>query len=96
MASKVKVKDHYNLLNWVKLLFGQVEIIMSSPLHQYKHKLNHISIEILRGIAHELLSGMNIDSHQTEFYNDLKKLNRGTWRDLSSDNIQRRYQATAR
>ena len=96
MASRVKVEDHHNLLNQVKMLFGQVEISASSSLHQYKYKLNHISTETLRSMAYELLSGMNVGSHLTQFYNDLKRQNRGIWRDLSSDVIRRRDQATIR
>ena len=78
------------------MLFGQVEISASSPLYQYKHKLNHISTETLRGIAYELLSGMNVDSYLTPFHNNLKRQNRGIRRDLSSDVIRRRDQATIR
>ena len=96
MASRVKVEDHHNLLNQVKMLFSQVEISASSPLHQYKHKLNHISKETLRGVAYELLSGVNVSSYLTLFYNIFKRQNRGIQRDLRSDNIQRRDQATIR
>ena len=53
MASRVKIKDYNNLLNEVKLLFGKVEIRKPSTLHQYKYKLNHISVEKLRGVAYE-------------------------------------------
>ena len=44
-------------------------------------------------MAYELLSSINVDSYLTPFHNDLKRQNRGIWRDLSSDDIQRRDQA---
>ena len=37
---------------------------------------------------------MNVDSHQTPFCNDLKRLHKDIQRDLNPDNIQRRDQAT--
>ena len=39
---------------------------------------------------------MNVDSHLTPFHNNLKRQNRGIQRDLSSDVIRRRDQATIR
>ena len=53
-------------------------------------------METLRGMAYELLLGMNVDSHLTPFHNDLKRQNRGIQRDLSSNDIQKRDQATIR
>ena len=73
MASKIKVEDHYNLLLEVRMLFTQVEISASSVLQQYKHRLNSLSTKTLRGIAYQLLSNLNVDSHQTLFHNDILK-----------------------
>ena len=69
---------------------------MSSPPYQYKHKPNYISAETLRSVTYKLLLGMNVDKYQTLFHNDLKRQNRGMWRDLNRDDIQRKDQATIR
>ena len=52
MASKIKVEDHHNLLMQVSILFTQVEINELSVLQQYKHRLNSLSTDTLRGIAY--------------------------------------------
>ena len=71
MASKIKVEDHHNLLLQVSMLFTQVEISASSILQQYKHRLNSLSTNTLRGIVYQLLSNLNVDSYQTPFHNDI-------------------------
>ena len=73
MASKIKVEDHHNLLMQVSKLFTQVEINASSVLQQYKHRLNSLSTDTLRGVVYQLLSNLNVDSHQTPFHNDIMR-----------------------
>ena len=90
MASKIKVEDYHNLLMQVSKLFTQVEINVSSILQQYKHRLNSLSTEILRGIAYQLLSDLNVDSHQTPFHNNIMKNKTSTWRELTREIILRR------
>ena len=96
MASKIKIKDHYNLLVQVSKLFTQVEINASSMLLQYKHRLNSLPTEKLRGVAYQLLSNLNVDSHQTPFHNDILRNKISTQRELTPEIIQRRDQATMR
>ena len=96
MASKIKIEDHHNLLVQVSKLFTQVEINASSVLLQYKHRLNSLPTETLRGIAYQLLSNLNVDSHQTPFHNDILRNKTSTWRELTPEIIQRRDQATMR
>ena len=73
MASKIKVEDYHNLLMQVSMLFTQVEINTSSVLQQYKHRLNSLSTDTLRGVAYQLLSNLNVGSHQTPFHNDIMR-----------------------
>ena len=87
MTSKIKVEDHHNLLIQVSKLFTQVEINASSVLQQYKHRLHSLSTDILRGIAYQLLSDLNVNSHQTPFYNDIMKNKTSTWRELTPEII---------
>ena len=96
MASKIKIEEHHNLLVQVSKLFTQVEINASSVLLQYKHRLNSLPTETLRGVAYQLLSNLNVDSHQTPFHNDILRTKTSTWRELTPEIIQRRDQATMR
>ena len=96
MASKVKIEDHHNLLVQVNKLFTQVEINASSVLLQYKHRLNSLPTETLRGVAYQLLSNLNIDSHQTLFHNDILRNKTSTWKELTPEIIHRRDQAMMR
>ena len=96
MASKIKVEDHHNLLMQVSKLFTQVEINVLSVLQQYKHRLNSLSTYTLRGVVYQLLSNLNVNSHQTLFHNDIIRNKTSTWRELTPEIIQRRDQATTR
>ena len=93
MASKIKVEDDHNLLMQVSTLFTQVEINKSSILQQYKHRLNSLSTETLRGVVYQLLFDLNVDSYQTLFHNNIMKNKTSTWRELTLEIIQRRDQA---
>ena len=73
VLSKVKVEDHCDILNQVNQLYLQSDISPSSVIRQHKCKLNKVNAEILRGIAYELLSTMNVDSSQTLFHSDLRQ-----------------------
>ena len=73
MASKIKIKEHHNLLVQVSKLLTQVEINTSSVLQQYKYRLNSLSTDTLKGVAYQLLSDLNVNSHQTPFHNDIMK-----------------------
>ena len=94
--SKIRVEDHYSLLNQVAVLYNEVDIYNSSVLHQYKNKLHKVNTETLQGIAYELLSHLGIDSHHTLFYNDIYKAPGSKRRDLTPSIILQRDQATAR
>ena len=76
------------------MLFTQVEISVSSVLQQYKHRLNSLSTDTLRGVAYQLLFNLNVDSHQTPFHNNIMRNKTSTWRELTPEIIQRRDQAT--
>ena len=75
-------------------LFSQVEIKDSSVLQQYKHQLHRLSTETLRGIAHQLLTDLNVDSHHTLFHTDVMKNSKKAWRELTPEITIRRDQAT--
>ena len=96
MASKVKIEDHHNLLIQVNKLFTQVEINASSVHLQYKHRLHSLPTETLRGVAYQLLTNLNVDSHQTLFHNDILRAKTRTWRELTPEIIHGRDQATMR
>ena len=94
MASSIKVEDHHYLLMQVRTLFNQIELSPSSILHQYKHRLHHLPTETLRGITYQLLTDLNVDSHETLFHNDIKKQNKRPWRKLTPATLLMRDQAT--
>ena len=96
MMSKIRVEDHYILLNQVAELYREVDINNTSVLHQYKNKLHKVNTETLRGIVYELLSYLGIDSHYTLFHNDIYKAPGSKRRDLMPSIILQRDQATAR
>ena len=62
IISRIKVDDHYNLLNQVKELYYQSDISLSSVLNQYKHRLSKVNTETLRGIVYEFMLTMNANS----------------------------------
>ena len=90
LASKVQVEDHHHLLAQVRFLFNQTEIESASVLQQYRHQLNRLSIEILRGVAYQLLSDLNIDGLNTPFHTDIQKNRKSPWKDLSPEILIRR------
>ena len=94
LASKILVEDHHHLLTQVQVLFNNTEIESSSVLQQYRHRLHRLPTETLRGVAYQLLSDLNIDSHDTPFHNDIKKNCKSPWRDLTPEVLIRRDQAT--
>ena len=47
MMFKIRVEDHYSLLNQVAALYNEVDIYDSSVLHQYKNKLHKVNTETL-------------------------------------------------
>ena len=94
--SKIRVENHCILLNQVKELHNQVTVNNTSILHQHKNKLNKVNTETLRGIAHELLSYIRIDSHYTPFHNDIYETPSSQRRDLIPSIINERDLATAR
>ena len=96
MMSKIRVEDHCILLNQVADLYSEININNTSVLHQHKNKLYKVNTETLRGIAHELLSHLGINSHHTPFHNDIRKTLSSQRRDLTSSMIRQRDLATTR
>ena len=65
-----------------------------SILCQHRHKLNNASTETLRGIVHEFLLHADVDYHQTRFHANMKMSIASDWRNLTSEVIKQRNQAT--
>ena len=65
-------------------------------LHQHKHKLNKVSTETLRGIAHERLSVIGVDSQRTYFHTDLHKSPKFRRREFNPTMLHQRDLAMAR
>ena len=81
--SKIRVEDHYILLNQVEESYRKVNINNTSILHQYKNKLHKVNTETLQGIAYKLPSHLGIDSHHTPFHNNIYKTPASQRRDLT-------------
>ena len=94
LLSKVKVEDHSNLLMHVKELRDSVEIEPTSVLHQHRNRLSKVSTGTLRGIAHELLATVGIETGDSSFHNDLLKHPRSKRRELTPAVIMMRDRAT--
>ena len=71
LASNAQAKDHQHLLQHVQVLFQQVDVDAPNILHQHKHRLHRLSTEMLRGIAHQLLSDLGVNGTTTPFHNDI-------------------------
>ena len=50
----------------------------SSPFQEHREKLNNISTETSRAVAHELLIGTNVDYPHATFYEDLRRIGKKT------------------
>ena len=68
----------------------------TNVLHQREHRLNKVSTETLRGIAHELLSILGVHSQRTYFHTDLHKSPKTRRQELNPRTLHQRDLATAR
>jgi len=95
-VTEVKVEDHDNLLVQVKELCNSADIEPASVLHQHKNRLNKVSTGTLRGIVHELLATVGIETRNSSFHNDLLKHPRSKRCDLTPTVMSMRDRATVR
>ena len=96
LISKIRVEDHCHLLCCVKRPRTQVNISNTSVMHKCKHRLNKANTETLRGVAHELLSHLRVNSQQTQFYTNLQKNSNARRRELVPSLLRQIDFATAR